>query len=146
MCLCGQDTVIQNMIGDPFILGQHITSILPLSHSLKGEESGREILKSYGKGFFQFRHGRIQWKVQKTWMTTRETGIVWKGKSDGKSSVTSGLFPSQSPSDLQSFSSMCFNVCLHTDIAFLFSGVNPEEYRSPFEECLVQFIILVLVW
>lgn len=70
-------------------------------------------------------------------------GIIWKGKSDGKSSVASGPFPSQGPSDLQSFSSMCFNVRLHADIAVLFSGVNPEEYRSAFEECLVQFIILV---
>ena len=78
-------------------------------------------------------------------MTTREMGILWKEKHDGESNVTSGLFPSQSASVLQSFSNMCCKVCLHADIAFLLSEVNPEEYRSPFEECLVQFIISVSV-
>lgn len=79
-------------------------------------------------------------------MTTREIGIVWKDKSDRKSSVTSELFPSQSPGNLLSSSSVCSNVCLHADIAFLLSGVNPEEYRSPFDECLVQFVMLFAEW
>lgn len=50
-------------------------------------------------------------------MTARDMGIVWKGKTDGKSTVTSGLFPFDSTSVPQSFSSVCFNVCLHAGTA-----------------------------
>lgn len=78
-------------------------------------------------------------------MTTRETWTVWNENSDGKRNVTTELFSSQSLSDLQSFSSGYFNICLHADVAFLFSGVNAEECRFPLEEHIVQFIILGLV-
>lgn len=83
-------------------------------------------------------YGKHKWQLEKQ-------GLFRK-RSDSKSSVTSGLFSSQSPSDLQSFFSVCFSVYLHADIVFLFSGVTTEQYRSPFEESVVQFIILLMVW